>query len=223
LVRSWYSLAAAGSQFVGQMYQTGEPQVLSRRTQAGRAPDARARAEKPAGVRLRGRLLGRERLGRRGDVEVARLGAPKLPAHDEADRRIDDGVEATVGREADSPALPLALLVPVRPLTEGGASVEHELRLAARRTVIRGRLQLSSRFRSRSTSARRPVSSSQRKRACRPLGRTTSAMNASQVASRQQGSASAVPLGKVALEEYCETTLELPLASAGPVGQLEPS
>jgi len=71
LVRSWYSQAAAGSQFVGQMYQTGEPQVLSRRTQAGRAPDGRARAEKPAGVRLRGRLLGRERLGRRGDGELA--------------------------------------------------------------------------------------------------------------------------------------------------------
>lgn len=49
-------------------------------------------------------------------------------------------------------------------------------------------------------------------------------MNASQVASRQRGSASAVPLGKVALEEYGETTLELPLAArAGPVGQLEPS
>jgi hypothetical protein len=32
-----------------------------------------------------------------------------------------------------------------------------------------------------------------------------------------------VPLGKVALEEYGETTLELPLASAGPVAQLEPS
>jgi hypothetical protein len=48
-------------------------------------------------------------------------------------------------------------------------------------------------------------------------------MNASQVASRQRGSASAVPLGKVVLEEYGEMTLELPLASAGPVGQLEPS
>jgi len=40
-------------------------------------------------------------------------------------------------------------------------------------------------------------------------------MNASQVASRQRGSASAVPLRKVALEDYGEPTLELPLASAG--------
>ena len=135
-MRSWYSQAAAGSQFVGQMYQTGEPQVLNRRTRAGRAPEARARAEKPAGVRLL-----------------------RPPARDdEADRRLDDGVEATVGREADSPALPLALLVPVGPLTEGGASVEHELRLeppAAPSSAAA--YSCSSRSRSRSTSARRPV------------------------------------------------------------------
>jgi hypothetical protein len=33
----------------------------------------------------------------------------------------------------------------------------------------------------------------------------------------------AAQLGKVALQEYGQTTLELPLASAGPVGQPEPS
>lgn len=33
----------------------------------------------------------------------------------------------------------------------------------------------------------------------------------------------AVPLENDALQEYGQTTLELPLASAGPVGQLEPS
>jgi hypothetical protein len=157
-VRSWYSQAAASSQFVAQGVSDGR----ARRCSAGERVLARPRTPgargKHAGVRLRGRLLGRDRLGRRGETSQ-KVGPAEAAARDEADRKLDDSVEATVRREAaHGPALPLTLLVPDRPLTEGRASDGHELRreppAAPSCQVV---YSCSSRSRSRSTPARRPV------------------------------------------------------------------